>query len=192
MFSIKSSIKIGLLSILVAAILSCNQESTLQSFYVDNELRPGFASVDVPVSMLKIDEDVLDEEQKEAYQSVEKLSMIAFVLDDDNKADFDNEYAKVNSIVKNPKYQELMRGGTKTEGKFVVKFVGEEDSIDEFVLLGQSQEKGFAVVRVLGDDMNLNKIMKLSSVFQNMDIDNSELSQFSNFFKNGLSDLDNQ
>jgi len=190
MFKLKSSIKIGLLSILVATFLSCNQESTLQSFYVDNELKPGFTSVDVPVSMLKIDEDVLDEEQKEAYQSVEKLSMIAFVLDETNRADFDTEYAKISTIVKNPKYQELMRGGNKTDGKFVVKFVGEEDSIDEFVLLGRSQDKGFAVVRVLGDDMNLNKIMKLSSVFQNMDIDNSELSQFSDFFEKGLSDLD--
>ena len=128
----KSSIKIGLLSILVATFLSCNQESTLQSFYVDNELKPGFTSVDVPVSMLKIDEESLDEEQTEAYESVEKLSMIAFVLDDKNQPDYDTEYAKINEILKNDKYQELMRGGNTTDGKFVVKFVGSEESVDEF------------------------------------------------------------
>jgi len=178
----KSSIKIGLLSILVATFLSCSQESTLQAFYVDNELKPGFTSVDVPVSMLKIDKQALDEEQIEAYESVEKLSMIAFVLDDKNEAEYDTEYAKVNEILKNDKYQELLRGGNTTDGKFVVKFVGKEDSVDEFVLLGHSNEKGFAVVRVLGDDMNLNKIMKLSTVFENMDFDDTDLDQFSDFF----------
>jgi len=177
-----SSIKMGVLSILVATFLSCNQDPTLQSFYVENELKPGFTSLDVPVSMLKIDEEALDEEQTEAYESVEKLSMIAFVLDDKNQAQFETEYAQVQEILKNEKYQELIRGGNATDGKFVVKFVGQEDSVDEFVLLGHSSDKGFTVVRVLGNDMNLNKIMKLSTVFENMDFEDMDLGQFSDFF----------
>lgn len=177
-----SSIKMGVLSILVATFLSCNQDPTLQSFYVENELKPGFTSLDVPVSMLKIDEEALDEEQTEAYESVEKLSMIAFVLDDKNQAQFETEYAQVQEILKNEKYQELIRGGNATDGKFVAKFVGQEDSVDEFVLLGHSSDKGFTVVRVLGNDMNLNKIMKLSTVFENMDFEDMDLGQFSDFF----------
>ncbi len=169
-------------SILVAALTSCNQGETLQTYYVDNELKSGFTSVDVPVSMLKIDEETLDEEQKEAYDSVEKLSMIAFVLDESNNTEYEVEFAKVKSILKDPKYQELMRGGNTTDGKFIINFIGTEESIDEFVLLGNSNEKGFAIVRVLGDDMNLNKIMKLGSVFKTMDMDSSQLSKFTEFF----------
>ncbi|WP_037348708.1 DUF4252 domain-containing protein [Sediminibacter sp. Hel_I_10] len=174
--------KLMVFSILVATLLSCNQESTLQSYYVDNELKSGFTSVDVPISMLKIDTESLTEEQKEAYESVEKLSMIAFVLDDNNQAAYNEEFAKVKAILKNPKYQELIRGGNVTDGKFVVNFIGEEESVEEFVLLGSANEKGFAVIRVLGDDMNLNKIMKLASVFETMDLEDGQLKEFTEFF----------
>ncbi|TXD84704.1 DUF4252 domain-containing protein [Subsaximicrobium wynnwilliamsii] len=178
-----STSKILVLLILVVTLQSCDQEPTLQSFYVDNELSQGFTSLDVPVSMLKIDEDALTETQKEAYESVEKLSMIAFVLDETNKAEYEIEFAKVQTILKNPKYEELMRGGNTTDGKFQVSFVGKEDSVEEFVLLGNSNEKGFALVRVLGDDMNLDKIMKLSTVLSSADMDSSQLEEFMGFFK---------
>lgn len=179
----KSSIKkLMVCSILVATLLCCNQESTLQSYYVDNELKPGFTSVDVPISMLKIEKESLTEDQKEAYESVEKLSMIAFVLDENNQDAYNEEFIKVKTILKNPKYQELIRGGNVTDGKFVVNFIGEEESVEEFVLLGSANDKGFAVIRVLGDDMNLNKIMTLSSVLKTMDLEEGQLKEFTEFF----------
>ena len=169
--------------ILVVTLQSCNQDSTLQTFYVDNELAPGFTSLDVPVSMLQIDEESLTEEQLEAYESIEKLSLIAFVLDESNKEQMDIEYAKVKTILKNPKYEELMRGGNSTDGKFVIKCIGQGDDIDEFILFGNSNTQGFGVIRVLGDDMNFNKIAQLANVLQDSDIENSQLKKFSGFFK---------
>lgn len=172
-----------MLVVLVAAFTSCNQGPTLQTYYVDNELKPGFTSVDIPTSFLNIDQTTLTEEQKEAYKSVDKLNMLAFVLDENNKADYDVELANVKSILKDSKYQELMRGGNNEDGKFVIKFLGEETSIDELIILGSANEKGFAVIRVLGDDMSVNKIMKLSSVLKNVNIDDTQISQFADFFK---------
>lgn len=169
--------------ILVVTLQSCNQDLTLQTYYVDNELAPGFTSLDVPVSILDIDEDSLTEEQLEAYESIEKLSLIAFVLDDNNQEQMDIEYAKVNTILKNPKYEELMRGGNSTDGKFVIKCIGEGDDIEEFILFGNSNTAGFGVIRVLGDDMNFNKIAELAKVLQESDIENSPLEKFSGFFK---------
>lgn len=178
-----TSIKAIVMLILVTTLHGCNQGSTLQSYYVDKELAPGFTSLDVPISMLKIDKEKLSSEQKEAYESLEKLSLLAFVKDDANDADMNEEFDKVKTILKDPKYQELMRGGNSTDGRFEVKFVGEEDSVDEFILMGSSNDKGFAVVRVLGDDMNVAKIMSLKSVLENMDFDDSDLGKFSDFFQ---------
>ncbi|MEY8848795.1 DUF4252 domain-containing protein [Psychroserpens sp. XS_ASV72] len=180
-----SSIKtIIALLILVVTFQSCNQGPTLQSYYVDSELAPGFTTLDVPTSMLDIDEETLTEEEADALDSVEKLSLLAYVLDDStDTAEFEVELAKVQTILKDPKYEELMRGGNSTDGKFVVKFLGEEDSIDEIILMGHSQDKGFALVRVLGDDMTANKIMTLSKVFEKANIDDSELKRFTNFFE---------
>ncbi|RKE94979.1 uncharacterized protein DUF4252 [Ichthyenterobacterium magnum] len=172
-----------MLLILVATLHSCNQGPTLQTYYVDNELLPGFTSLDVPTSFLNIDEAGLTDEQKEAYNSIDKLNMLGFVIGEDNKAEYKVELAKIKTILKAPKYQELMRGGNATDGKFVIKFIGEEDSIDELILFGNAANRGFVIVRVLGDDMNVNKIMKLSSVLQNLDLDNSQLNQFTDFFK---------
>ncbi len=169
--------------ILVVTLQSCNQDLSLQSYYVDSELAPGFTTLDVPTSMLKIDETTLTEEQKEAYESIEKLSLLAFVVDESNKETMDIELAKVKAILKDPKYEELMRGGNSTDGKFVIKCIGDGDDVDEFILLGNSNASGFAVVRVLGDDMNFSKIMNLASVLENSDMDNSQLKNITKFFK---------
>jgi len=168
---------------LVVTLQSCNQGLSLQTYYVDNELQPGFTSLDVPVSMLKIEEDDLNEEQLEAYESVEKLSMLAFLKDEANEEDFEVEMAKVKTILENPKYEELMRGGNSTDGKFVIKCIGDGDDVDEFILFGNSNERGFAVIRVLGDDMNFNKIMKLSSVLDEGKFEQSGLNDMAKFFK---------
>ena len=177
--SIKSIIT---MLILVVTLQSCNQDLTLQTYYVDNELAPGFTSLDVPVSILDINEESLTEEQLEAYESIEKLSLIAFVLDESNKEQMDIEYAKVKTILNNPKYEELMRGGNSTDGKFVIKCIGEGDDIEEFILFGNSNTTGFGVIRVLGDDMNFNKIAELAKVLQDSDLENSPLEKFSGFF----------
>jgi len=172
-----------MLVILIAAFTSCTQNPTLQTYYVDNELRSGFTSLDIPMSFVDIDQTTLTDEQKEAYESVDKLNMLAFVLDENNKDDFDIELTKVRTILKNPKYEELIRGGNSTDGKFIVKYLGEIDEIDELIIFGYANEKGFALVRVLGDEMNANKIMTLASTLENANINDSNMTQFMNFFK---------
>ena len=169
--------------VLVVTLTSCNQNPSLQTYFVDNELKPGFTSIDIPTSLLNIEETVLTEEQKDAYKSIDKLNMLAFVVSDENRAEYEVELNKVKDILKDSKYQELMRGGNSTDGKFVVKFIGEEDSIDELIIFGNANDKGFAIVRVLGDDMSANKVAKLYSAFDASKIDESQISKFTEFFK---------
>jgi len=175
--------KIIMLAILVVTFISCNQGPTLQTYYVDNELKPGFTSLDIPTSFVDIDQTTLTEEQKEAYESVDKLNMLAFVLNDNNKDQFDVELTKVKTILKDPKYQELIRGGSPTDGKFVVKYLGDIEEIEELIIFGSANEKGFALIRVLGDDMNANKIMTLTSALENANMTDTNMTQFMDFFK---------
>ena len=178
------SIKItALFIILIATITSCNQGLTLQTYYVDNELKPGFSSLDIPTSFLNLEETDLTEEQMEAYESIDKLNMLAFVADDSNQEQFEMEIAKVQTILKDPKYEELIRGGNSTDGKFVVKFLGDPESLDELILFGYRNEQGFAVVRVLGDDMNANQIVKLINSIQQSEINDNQISQFFDFLQ---------
>ncbi|MGM5470933.1 DUF4252 domain-containing protein [Flavobacteriaceae bacterium LMO-SS05] len=169
--------------VLVTTFLSCNQNPSLQVYFVDNELKPGFTTIDIPTSFLNIEQTSLTDEQKEAYKSIDKLNMLAFVLSDSNQAEYEVELKKVNNILKDSKYQELVRGGNTTDGKFVVKFIGKEDSIDELIIFGNANDKGFAVIRVLGNDMSANKVMKLYSAIDPANINESQITQFADFFK---------
>lgn len=169
--------------ILAATLLSCDQNPSLQTYFVDNQEKPNFLSVDLPISILKIDETKLSMEQKDAYHSVKKLNMLAYKTDSINQTAYKAELSKVKAILGDKKYEELMRGGNSTDGKFVIKYIGKDDDIDEFILFGSANDKGFAVVRVLGNDMDPNKIMTLSSVLGSGNMDTSQVQQFIDFFK---------
>ncbi len=178
--SIKKSI---VMLLLVVAYTSCNQGPTLQTYFVENEPKPGFSSIDAPVDLLNIEEVELTKEQEEAYKSMDKINILAFRLDANNTEAYELELEKVNSILKNPKYEELMRGGNSTDGRFKVMFIGEVDNVDELIIFGNASDKGFVVARVLGDNMNAGKLMSLQSVLKDMNFDNSNLNGITDFFK---------
>lgn len=178
--SIKKSM---VLLLLVTALTSCNQGPTLQTYYVDNELKPGFASFDVPTSLLNIENAEMTEEQREAYESVDKLNILTYIEEDTNTEDYKSELEKVKTILKNPKYEELMRGGNSTDGKFVVKYLGDIENIGELIVFGNANNKGFMIARVLGDDMSVAKLMSLQSVLQNAKFEDTNLNSLTDFFK---------
>jgi len=178
--SIKKSI---VMLLLVTAFTSCNQETSLQTYYVDNELKPGFASFDVPTSLVNVEDVDMTEEQKEAYDSVDKLNVLTYMKEDTDASEYKLELEKVNTILKNPKYEELIRGGNTTDGKFVVKFLGEIDQIDELIIFGNIENKGFMIARILGDNMNAGKLMTLSSVLEHANFEDTNLKGLTDFFK---------
>lgn len=178
--SIKKSI---VMLLLITAFTSCNQGPTLQTYYVDNELKPGFASFDVPTSFVNVENVSMTDEQKEAYNSVDKLNVLTFMKSDTDAETYKLELEKVNTILKNPKYEELMRGGNSTDGKFVVKFLGDIDNIDELIIFGNANDRGFLIARILGDDMNAGKLMSLRSVLENAKFEDSQLKSLTDFFK---------
>lgn len=161
--------------------LGCSQEPTLQSYFVAHQEASGFMSVDIPISFLNPDEIQLTDVQREAVDSIDKLNMIAYSLKDGTKEEFNSELATIKTILKAEKYNELMRGGNTTDGKLYIKYIGEDSEIDELIVFGFSSDNGFAIVRVLGDDMELSKIMKLDSVINQFDTKNANVEDFMKF-----------
>jgi len=178
--SIKKSM---VMFLLVAAFTSCNQGPTLQTYYVDNELKPGFASFDVPTSFIDVENVEMTDEQREAYKSVDKLNVLTYIEENTEAEEYKLELEKVNIILKDSKYEELMRGGNSTDGKFVVKFLGDIENIDELIVFGNANNKGFMIARILGDDMSASKLMSLSSVLENANFEDMQLNGITDFFK---------
>ena len=168
--------KLALITAFFVALLlvSCNSEPSLQKYFVEKSENKDFIALDVSSSILNTDKTKLTAEQKTALQSFDKMNVIAFKVNDKNRDSYEAESAKVSQILKGEKYQELMKVGSGKDAASV-SFVGDEDHIGEFVLFAKKKENGFAVVRILGKDMNPNNILTMLSVLKSSNIDMDQL-----------------
>jgi hypothetical protein len=164
-------------------IVSCNSEPSLQKYFVDKQENKDFIVLDVSPSILNLDKTKLSAEQTKALATFEKMNILAFQLNDKNKSQFDAERNKVTSILKDTtNYQQLIKFGSGKDGASI-SFVGDEDHIDEFVLYGSKSENGFAVVRILGKDMNPADAMTMLSVLKDSNIDMKQLDALKGLLK---------
>ena len=163
-------------------LFSCNSEPTLQKYFVANTENKNFMAFDISSDILNVDKANLTSNQKDALNSFKKINILAFKLNDSNQSQFDSECKKLNVILKDVKYQQLMKFDSGNQGASV-SFVGDDDHIDEFVLFANQKDKGFAVVRVLGKDMNPTSIMTMMSVLQNSKIDLEQLKPLQEMLK---------
>ena len=155
-------------------LISCNSEPTLQKYFVENTENKNFIALDVSPDILNVDKTKLSIAQADALKSFDKMNVLAFKLNDKNKAEFETERAKVDLILKDKKYQQLMKFGSGKEGASV-SFVGTDEHIEEFVFYANKKENGFAVVRILGKDMNPTSVMTMMTVLQQSNIDLEQL-----------------
>ena len=170
------------LSLLLMSFIACEKEPSLQKYFVEKTESSDFISVDMSPNILNIKPDALSTEQQEALKTFKKMNILAFKINDENKTKFDGERTKVKEILKDEKYQQLMKFGSGKEGA-AVYFVGKDDAIEEFVLYGSKNENGFAIVRILGDKMNPEDFMTLLSALQKSDIDMEQLKPLEGIFK---------
>jgi len=177
----KASIFTSVLLVLLT-LISCNSEPSLQKYFVENTDNKDFIALDISPNILNLEKTKLSTEQNDALKSFDKMNVLAFKANAKNQAQFEIERAKVKAILKNPKYQELMKFGSGKDGASI-SYVGTDENIEEFVVFANRKENGFAVVRVVGKDMNPNNIMTLMSVLQKSKIDMEQLKPLQELIK---------
>lgn len=160
---------------------SCNNGKSLQAYYVDKQESNNFIALDLPASLINLNEDV-SEETKETISSIKKLNILAFKLNDSNKNEYESEYKEVKEILKSDKYSELVRVNHKN-AKIILKYQGDDDTVDEFILFASDDEKGFALARILGNNMDPEKIMKLIKNLDEFDSDQSAFAQIEDLLR---------
>lgn len=161
---------------------SCNDRVTLQRYFVDNQELGNFTAVDLPATILNLDEVSLSEDQKEAYKSVKRLNFLGYKIDESDLETYHSELTKVKTILKNKKYNDLIEFSDKGK-KVVVKYLGTDEEAEEVIVFGSSKDLGFGIVRVLGNGMNPEKMITLVNAVRASDMDQSQLENISSFFK---------
>ncbi|RZS93503.1 DUF4252 domain-containing protein [Aquimarina brevivitae] len=171
--------KILALLCLSIVVLSCNNEPSLQQYYVDHQNDQDFIAVDIPSSLLNKDKVELSKDEKEALESIKKVNFLAIPLNENNKNRIAEESEAINKILSAEKYQTLMRFGSNGM-RAVLKYQGEDDDIDEVIVFATDQEKGLALVRLLGDNMRPEKMAML---MKSVEKGNVNLSAFESIAK---------
>lgn len=179
----KITVNILGLVILAGLIFSCNSsDKSLQQFIVNQQEKTDIISLDLPVSMLALQEELQDEEDLKILKSIKKANILAYQIKDSSKTRYLSDKEQLKKILKQDKYGELLRYGKGTEGAKVY-MVGEEDAIDEIIIFANNDSMGWLVLRILGDEMKPEKIMQL---MQKVDLENSDfdLSQIKDILQN--------
>ncbi|GAA4025754.1 DUF4252 domain-containing protein [Flavobacterium cheonhonense] len=163
-------------------LLSCSNEPSIQKYFVENSGKKDFIALDISPSIINIDKSKLTPEQQTALNSFEKMNVLIFKSNGKNETQYQSETQKVGDILKDETYQELMKIGSGKDGASV-SFVGDENDIDEFIFFAKNQDNGFAVVRILGNDMNPNNIMNMIGILQIANVDMEQLKPLQGLLK---------
>lgn len=152
-------LKLSVLVLAVCSLISCNNEQSLQEYYIDNKSNDYFIMLDVPTSLIAPASEKLSADQQKVVKSVKKINLLAYSLKDTGF--YNAETKKLKSILNNDDYEELMKVGN-TEQRMRIFIKGDEDAIDEVVVFAQDETKGFLLARVLGDNMNVADMVRFA------------------------------
>ena len=160
----------------LAIFISCNQQKTIQTYIVEKQDKPGFMSVDLPMSLIQLNTDKAPLEVKEAYGSIKKVNVLGLPYLNNNEA-YEIEKKAILSILNNSTlYKNLMK--MDMNGMSVsIYYNGDANDINEVIVFGYSKKIGVGVARVIGNHMNPTKITQMAEYLK-IDPNQLNLQQF--------------
>ncbi|MGB3151059.1 MAG: DUF4252 domain-containing protein [Maribacter sp.] len=163
-------------------VCSCSSTQSLQEYYVDNTDNPNFLFFDVPASILNMEKAELTETEITTLASLKKLNILAFKKTTENSGEYKIEKTNITAILDKGDYTELMKMNT-AYGRAIIKYKGADDAIEEVIIFGDNKEKGFALVRVLGKNMNPAHFVQLMQAMKKSDYNGAGFRQIAELFK---------
>lgn len=160
---------------------ACDNNPSLQEYYVNNQENKDFVAIDVPASLLA-NSDSMDENQRRTLETIKKINVLAIPQQTVNQEKIQIEKSNIAEILKDEKYQLLLRLGGG-ESRVEIYFTGEEEAVDEIIVYGFDDKKGMAIARVLGKDMNPSDIISMVKSFNEGDINMDGLSGITQMFQ---------
>lgn len=164
----------------LSLLFGCNNEESLQQYYVANQENKEFVAIDVPASMLA-SSGSLSPEQKVTMETIKKINLLAIPKKTENLQIMADEQIKIAEILKNEKYQLLMRYGGG-DARVEIYYTGDEEAVDEIIVYGFDENRGMGLARVLGDDMNPGDMLSLFRSLEKGDIDMDGLKGITSMF----------
>jgi len=177
-----ATIKYILAFLLVAtSLISCSNPS-LQKYLVEKQDDPDFVKFDLATSMLEGKNSNFSEEDKAILKTIKKINIVAYPIKDGDSIAFESERKQLETILAQDQYKDLTRIKSK-DWNATLKYSGDEEAVDEVIVFASDNSKGFAVFRVLGNNMRPDQILQLVHRMDDGDMDLSKLTGLSKIFK---------
>jgi hypothetical protein len=160
----------------LAIFISCNQQKTIQTYIVEKQDKPGFMSVDLPMSLIQLNSDKVPLDVKDGYESIKKVNVLGLPYLNNNEA-YEIEKKAISLILNNSSlYKNLMK--MDINGMSVsIYYNGDANDINEVIVFGYSKKIGVGVARVIGNHMNPTKITQMAEYLK-IDPNQLNLQQF--------------
>jgi len=160
----------------LAIFVSCNQQKTIQTYIVEKQDKPGFMSVDLPMSLIQLNSDKVPIDVKDGYESIKKVNVLGLPYLNNNEA-YEIEKKAISLILNNSTlYKNLMK--MDMNGMSVsIYYNGDANDINEVIVFGYSKKIGVGVARVIGNHMNPTKITQMAEYLK-IDPNQLNLKQF--------------
>ncbi|MGB0788704.1 MAG: DUF4252 domain-containing protein [Marinirhabdus sp.] len=159
------------LVLVLLACASCSSEKSLQKYLVEKQDDPNFVKVDVATSLFENATTTMGEDEKEVLKTLKKINIVAYPIENGNVAAYKLQKDEALQVLSQEKYKMLMKMGSNKQG-LTLKYLGEDDSIDELIVFGNDNKRGFAIFRLLGENMEPEKLV---AAIQGMDMSEIEL-----------------
>lgn len=170
-----------MLFLAAVALISCNDKS-LQKYLVQKQDDPKFVKVDIPPSMLEGKNSNFTLEEKDILRTIKKVNVVAYLIKEDDLAEFEVEKKELEAILAQDRYKELTRIKSN-DWNATLKYTGEEDAIDEVIVFASDNKRGFAVFRLLGENMRPDQMIQLMNSAEKNNMDFSQLEGMFKDFK---------
>ncbi|WP_127845686.1 DUF4252 domain-containing protein [Psychroflexus aestuariivivens] len=161
-------------SLLVSVILlsSCSSEPSLQKYLVDKDSNRHFITASVSSDLLVPNFEKLKVEEQESIKKIRKINMLA-LKSNVEEVDFEGEKTKVLEILKKSEYKSLIEfNGQDLQAQFL--YSGSEEKIEEMIFFGADDNTGMLLVRMLGEKLNPNDLVKLMEMADEMELEEFE------------------
>jgi len=162
-------ITLGLV-IMTSLLFSCKNKLSLQQFFVEQQEVQDVISFDLSSSLLAAAKNLQSEDEINTLKSLKKINILAYQIKDSTNDKYKEDIKRVKEVLNQDEYAELMRYGKGSQGAKVY-LVDDGEKINEIIIFANDKEKGWLLVRVLGNDMKPEKIMQL---VKNIDFDKND------------------
>lgn len=138
---------------------------------VDHKSDDNFLSIDFSLRTFVDNFDDLPQEKKQLFEDINKVNFLAFRKNETNSTSYTEKREQLLGILSNEFEGNQLMSVNAEEGIIKMYADNVEDNAEEIIIFASSEDKGFMVFRLLGNDLNPSNFYKIMTMSDEMNFD---------------------